>query len=58
MSTKRALLRASQLLQQTNSKPQAGVRIFYDRNRDNATGVDVASPIATGDHDKPGDYQI
>jgi hypothetical protein len=34
------------------------VRIFYDRNRDNAAGVDAASPIPKGDHDKPGDYQI
>ncbi len=58
MSTKRALLRASQLLQQTGSKPTAGVRIFYDRNRDNTTGADAASPVAKGDHDKPGDYQI
>jgi SulP family sulfate permease len=58
MSTKRALLRASQLLQQTGLKPKSSVRIFYDRNRDNATSVDTASPIAKGDHDKPGDYQI
>jgi SulP family sulfate permease len=58
MSTKRALLRASQLLQQAGTAPKSGVRIFYDRNRDNAAGVDAASPIAKGDHDKPGDYQI
>ena len=58
MSTKRALLRASQLLQQSGAKPAAGVRIFYDRNRDQSTGVATTSPVAKGDHDKPGDYQI
>jgi SulP family sulfate permease len=58
MSTKRALLRASQLLQQAGSAPSAGVRIFYDRNREGFTGADSASPSRSGDHDKPGDYQI
>ncbi|HSI07590.1 MAG TPA: SulP family inorganic anion transporter [Rariglobus sp.] len=58
MSTKRALLRASQLLQQLGSAPNAGVRIFYDRNRDNSAGTDAPSPTRLGDHDKPGDYQI
>ncbi len=58
MSTKRALLRASQLLQQIGSAPNAGVRIFYDRNRDNSAGTDAPSPTRSGDHDKPGDYQI
>lgn len=58
MSTKRALLRASQLLQQLGSAPNAGVRIFYDRNRDNSAGSDAPSPTRAGDHDKPGDYQI
>ncbi|MBC8040137.1 MAG: sodium-independent anion transporter, partial [Opitutaceae bacterium] len=58
MSTKRALLRASQLLQQLGSAPNAGVRIFYDRNRDNSAGNDAPSPTRSGDHDKPGDYQI
>lgn len=58
MSTKRALLRASQLLQQIGSSPNAGVRIFYDRNRDNSAGSDAPSPTRSGDHDKPGDYQI
>jgi sulfate permease, SulP family len=58
MSTKRALLRASQLLQQLGSAPNTGVRIFYDRNRDNSAGGDAPSPTRSGDHDKPGDYQI
>jgi sulfate permease, SulP family len=58
MSTKRALLRASQLLQQLGSAPNAGVRIFYDRNREKNAGADTASPTRSGDHDKPGDYQI
>jgi sulfate permease, SulP family len=58
MSTKRALLRASQLLQQVGSAPSAGVRIFYDRNRENSNGAEVATPVRKGDHDKPGDYQI
>ncbi len=58
MSTKRALLRASQLLQQLGAAPNAGVRIFYDRNRDNNAAGDGPSPVRDGDHDKPGDYQI
>lgn len=61
MSTKRALLRASQLLQQAGSAPSAGVRIFYDRNRENSTGTAPAPSVngsRSGDHDKPGDYQI
>jgi sulfate permease, SulP family len=58
MSTKRALLRASQLLQQLGAAPNAGVRIFYDRNRDNNAAVDAPSPVRDGDHDKPADYQI
>lgn len=59
MSTKRALLRASQLLQQAGSAPSAGVRIFYDRNRENSTGaVEAPAPARSGDHDKPADYQI
>jgi len=59
MSTKRALLRASQLLQQAGAAPSAGVRIFYDRNRENSTGAAPAGAAArSGDHDKPGDYQI
>ena len=58
MSTKRALLRASQLLQQAGAAPTAGVRIFYDRNRDNAAGSDASAPVRKGDHDRPDDYQI
>ena len=61
MSTKRALLRASQLLQQAGAatSPTGGVRIFYDRNRENPTGgTDTRTPVRAGDHDKPGDYQI
>jgi len=60
MSTKRALLRASQLLQQAGSAKSAdGVRIFYDRNRENpAGGTDASTPVRSGDHDKPGDFQI
>lgn len=57
MSTKRALLRASQLLQQAGSAPSAGVRIFYDRNRETTKGGASDAPAA-GDHDKPADYQI
>jgi SulP family sulfate permease len=57
MSTKRALLRASQLLQQAGSAPSAGVRIFYDRNRENSN-AGTGLPASTGDHDKPADYQI
>ena len=58
MSTKRALLRASQLLQQSGSAPAGGVRIFYDRNREASTGTDASSPVKSGDHDKPADFQI
>ena len=58
MSTKRALLRASQLLQRAGAAPTAGVRIFYDRNRDNAAGSDASAPVRKGDHDRPDDYQI
>ncbi|MFH1498949.1 MAG: SulP family inorganic anion transporter [Verrucomicrobiota bacterium] len=56
MATKRALLRASQLLQQDGQSGKADVRIFYDKKRqENAAGGDPAEP---GDHDKPADYQI
>lgn len=58
MSTKRALLRASQLLQQAGAAPSAGVRIFYDRNRENNKGGGGEGPSNAGDHDKPADYQI
>lgn len=50
-STKKALLRASHLLQ-TRS---ADVRIYYDKNRDRAGET---APAAPGDHTKPEDYQI
>jgi len=58
MSTKRALLRASQLLQQSGTTPAGGVRIFYDRNREASGGTAAADPVKSGDHDKPADYQI
>lgn len=54
MSTKRALLRASQLLQQSGSKQKAEVRIFYDRKKEQTP--DTVQPAAEGD--KPGDFQI
>lgn len=50
-STKKALLRASHLLQ----RKSADVRIFYDRKRERAGD---AAPAAAGDHVKPEDYQI
>lgn len=58
MSTRRALLRASQLLQQIGASSNAGVRIFYDRNRDNNAADGTPPALTEGDHDKPGDYQI
>lgn len=57
MSTKRALLRASQLLQQTGISSSSGVRIFYDRNRDSSAGGEGGA-VSRGDHDRPDDYQI
>ncbi len=54
MSTKRALLRASQLLQQSGSKEKAEVRIFYDRKKQQ-TADDGSTPA---DADKPADFQI
>lgn len=51
-STKKALLRASHLLQTR----KADVRIYYDRKRERAG--DSAAPAAPGDHIKPEDYQI
>ena len=53
MSTKRALLRASHLLQATGQK--AEVRIFYDRKQEKAG--DSAAPMPS-DHDRPENYQI
>ncbi len=51
-STKKALLRASHLLQ----TKKAEVRIFYDRNREKA--IEGAPAASAGDHDKPDDYSI
>jgi SulP family sulfate permease len=51
-STKRALLRASHLLQ----TKKADVRIFYDRRQEKASEA-AATPNA-GDHTRPEDYQI
>lgn len=56
MSTKRALLRASQLLQQSGAAAgKADVRIFYDKKREKAT--ESGAPTAR-DHQKPEDYSI
>lgn len=57
MSTKRALLRASYLLQQS---PRGGgekseVRIFYDRKREKVEG---AAPSLRSDDVRPSDYSI
>ncbi len=57
MSTKRALLRASLLLQQGGSRNKAEVRIFYDSKRQQADDASASGP-SDGDHDKPADYQI
>jgi len=52
-STKKALLRASHLLQ----TKKAEVRIFYDRSKkESATNAPFSVP--TGDHDSAKDYQI
>jgi SulP family sulfate permease len=51
-STKRALLRASHLLQ----TKKADVRIFYDRRQEKAN--EVAGAATSGDHNRPEDYQI
>src|ERR1035437_6735828 len=52
-STKKALLRASHLLQTR----KADVRIFYDRSkRESATQAPFNAPV--GDHDSPKDYKI
>ncbi|WP_043582238.1 SulP family inorganic anion transporter [Geminisphaera colitermitum] len=57
MSTKRALLRASRLLQQDGEKARAasGIRIFYDKNKTQET----AAPFGDSrERDRPGDFQI
>jgi len=57
-STKKALLRASHLLQTTD----AGVRLFYDKKREAAKATAAGSPPpaapAGGSGPKPGDYSI
>lgn len=55
MSTKRALLRASQLLQQDGAQGKADVRIFYERKREKASEGPPAPP---GDPEAPGMYEI
>ena len=57
MSTKRALVRASQLLKQEGIGQKPEVRIFYDRKQGKAT-EGPASPAPAGDHDQVGDYEI
>ncbi|MFA6288276.1 MAG: SulP family inorganic anion transporter [Opitutaceae bacterium] len=57
MSTKKALMRASQLLKQEGIGQKPEVRIFYDRKQ--GQKVDgAASPAAAGDHDRADDYEI
>lgn len=60
MSTKRALLRASQLIQQDGGTGKAEVRIFYDRKKEEGkAGAEGGESRANeGDHDKPADFQI
>jgi len=57
MSTKRALLRASNLLQQSSGGlgVKSDVRIFYDRKREKVEG---ATTTTTADDIRPGDYSI
>jgi SulP family sulfate permease len=57
MSTRRALLRASYLLQQDGSTSKADVRIFYDKKRESAAdpGASKARSVET---DGPGMYDI
>ena len=54
MSTKRALLRASHLLQMAKGQ-KAEVRIFYDKQRAKVLDQGLAAP---SDHEQPKDYQI
>ncbi|GAB1488411.1 SulP family inorganic anion transporter [Opitutaceae bacterium] len=57
MSTRRALLRASHLLQQDGSTSKAEVRIFYDKKRESAAdpGASKTHPAET---DGPSNYDI
>ncbi|HEY0945070.1 MAG TPA: SulP family inorganic anion transporter [Opitutaceae bacterium] len=58
MSTKRALLRASQLLQQASgAKTPTDVRIFYDRKREKATDGNEPPPPSNGENGPP-NYEI
>lgn len=57
MSTKKALVRAAQLLKQEGVDQKPEVRIFYDRKQGKATDG-PASPAAPGDHDRSDDYEI
>jgi SulP family sulfate permease len=57
MSTRRALLRASHLLQQDGSTAKADVRIFYDRKRESAADAAVGRP-RSAEGEGPGMYEI
>jgi len=57
MSTKKALMRAAQLLKQEGVGEKPEVRIFYDRKQGKTT-EGQASPAAAGDHDRVDDYEI
>lgn len=57
MSTRRALLRASHLLQADGASGKADVRIFYDRKRESAADANPAKTKDSG-HDEPGMYEI
>lgn len=54
MSTKRALLRAAQLLKRDGVDQKPEVRIFYDRKQ----GKEAGGQTASGDHDRVDDYEI
>jgi sulfate permease, SulP family len=58
LSTKRALLRATYLLQQRDPKAKADVRIYYDKQRAQDQAANAGVPAREGDHAKPGDYAI
>ncbi len=57
MSTKRALVRAAQLLKQEGVGEKPEVRIFYDRKQEKAA-EGASSPAKPGDHDRSDDYEI
>lgn len=56
MSTKRALLRASQLVQQGGGAKSPEVRIFYDRKHEKIS--EAPEPAATSEDKRPRDFQI